>query len=87
MIDSRFLPEGTGWLDFMTPMPADSPVGEGVVVRILQYGVREGSEASVAGALSLKLIRRMRDIMQFAVRGFDTIKVKPRPVVVVVGVA
>ncbi len=39
-----FLPEGTEWLDFMTPMLADSPVGKGDVVRILQYGVREGRE-------------------------------------------
>ena len=39
------LPEGTEWMDFMTPHSADSPVGEGVVVRILQYGVREGREA------------------------------------------
>jgi len=38
------LPEGTEWLDFMTPSSADSPVGEGVVARILQYEVREGRE-------------------------------------------
>jgi len=40
-----FLPEGTEWLDFMTPDLADSPVGKRDVVRILQYEVREGREA------------------------------------------
>ncbi len=43
-----WLPEGTEWEDFMTPVLADSPVGEGDVVRILQYGVREGREVSEA---------------------------------------
>lgn len=46
IVQSNELPEGTEWLDFMTPRFADSPVGkQGVVVRILQYGVREGREA------------------------------------------
>ena len=45
MIRSELLPEGTDWLDFMTPVSADSPVGKGVVARILQYEVREGREA------------------------------------------
>ena len=35
----------------MTPLPADSPVGKGDVVRILQYGVREGGEAEATGEL------------------------------------
>ena len=48
MIDSSLLPEGTKWLDFMTPDFADSPVGKGGVVRILQYEVREGREAGEA---------------------------------------
>jgi len=42
---AELLPEGTEWKDFMTPDPADSPVGKGVVVRILRYEVREGREA------------------------------------------
>jgi len=46
MIDAYVLPEGTEWTDFMTPCSADSPVGKGDVARILQYGVREGREAS-----------------------------------------
>jgi len=41
----ELLPEGTRYLDFMTPLPADSPVGEGDVVRILQCEAREGGEA------------------------------------------
>jgi len=47
MIGSKDLPEGTVWLDFMTPLrTADSPVGKGVaVVRDMQYDVREGGEA------------------------------------------
>jgi len=45
MIDTLSLPEGTEWLDFMTPLSADSPVGgAGVVARIMQYEVREGRE-------------------------------------------
>ena len=83
-VDTEALPEGTGWKDFMTPLPADSPVGKGDVARILQYGVREGGEAGERDVSGIKLIRRMRDIMQFAVRGFDSTKRKPRPVVVVV---
>ena len=43
---SSALPEGTDWLDFMTPSSADSPVGRCVaVVRDMQYEVREGREA------------------------------------------
>ncbi len=45
MIDSVYLPEGTEWVDFMTPVLADSLVGKRVVARILQYEVREGGEA------------------------------------------
>jgi len=46
VIDSDSLPEGTEWVDFLTPISADSPVGgAGVVARILQYEVREGREA------------------------------------------
>jgi len=45
-LDTAVLPEGTVWLDFFTPDPADSPVGKCVaVVRDMQYEVREGSEA------------------------------------------
>jgi len=48
-MESTLLPEGTDWLDFMTPRPADSPVGGGVaVVRDMQYEVREGREAGEA---------------------------------------
>jgi len=43
-----FFPKGQSWLDFMTPVSADSPVGEGVVARIMQYEVREGREAGEA---------------------------------------
>jgi len=39
------LPEGTDWMDFYTPRSADSPVGKWDVARIMQYEVREGSEA------------------------------------------
>ena len=40
------LPEGTEWLDFMTPALADSLVGKCVAaVRDMQYEVREGREA------------------------------------------
>ena len=39
------IPEGTEWKDFMTPLFPDSPVGKGVVARIMQYEVREGREA------------------------------------------
>jgi len=49
MIDSKMLPEGTEWRDFMTPSSADSPVGKCVVARILQYEVREGGEARQDG--------------------------------------
>jgi len=38
------LPEGTGGGLVVSPLPADSPVGEGDVVRLLQYEVREGRE-------------------------------------------
>jgi len=45
-MDSKSLPEGTVYLDFMTPLTADSLVGKGVaVVRDMQYEVREGREA------------------------------------------
>ncbi len=47
MTDSlKVLPEGTEWLDFLTPYSADSLVGKRVVARIMQYEVREGREAS-----------------------------------------
>jgi len=72
-IDSRLLPEGTEWLDFCTPCFVDSPVGKtskrsGVaVVRDMQYGVREGREASGAGDPSRIDTGRMPDPLQFAV--------------------
>ena len=44
-MDSNDLPEGTGGGLVVAPLPADSPVGEGDVVRVLQCEVREGREA------------------------------------------
>ena len=63
------LPEGTVWLDFMTPLPADSPVGKGDVARILQYGVREGREAREAGVAGYNESGRMPGPLQFTVEG------------------
>jgi len=56
----RVLPEGIGQLDLWTPRPADSPVGEGDVVRILQYGVRERREAGEA-VVTPKALIAIRD--------------------------
>ncbi len=68
--DLRLLPEGTEYLDFMTPVLADSPVGKGDVARILQYEVREGSEAEAACVDYLINSCKLHESMHFAFGGF-----------------
>ena len=65
-IDVEDLPEGTEWVDFMTPCSADSPVGKGDVVRILQYEVREGREAEAGRAIEIIDPCRMQGSLRFA---------------------
>ena len=65
-ITLALLPEGTEWKDFMTPSSADSLVGRGDVVRILQYGVREGSEAREAGVLGCCSYCNLQSIVHLA---------------------
>jgi len=62
----KALPEGTGTKVLMTPRPADSPVGEGDVVRILQCEVREGREAGEVVVLPQAFIAKRNEkcIMQ-----------------------
>ncbi len=59
MINAKDLPEGTEWLDFMTPSSADSPVGKGDVARIMQYGVREGRETGEMVAMCIGLLCKL----------------------------
>ena len=57
-------PEGIEWMDFMTPVLADSPVGKGDVVRILQYGVREGGEAGeVVAPFVVRIAKRKGSVI------------------------
>ena len=50
--------EGIEWEDFMTPLLTDSLVGKRVVVRILQYEVREGREAGEVVVVSKAFIAK-----------------------------
>ncbi len=65
------LPEGTEWLDFMTPVPADSPVGKRDVVRILQYEVREGREAGEVVVLPKAFIAKRNECCIYQLELFD----------------